>query len=1076
MKQKIYLSLLFMMCCVVAWGQGRQVTGRITKENTAETLAGVSVSVKGTNVATSTNNEGRFTITVPDRNNVVLVFTSVGFRTQEVNIGTRSSIDITLAEEASTLGDVVVVGYQTVRRRDLTGSVSSVSSRQLRDIPINSAAEALTGRLAGVQINMAEGAPNAEAIIRVRGGGSITQSNAPLYVVDGIQVENALSVIAPQDIESVDVLKDASATAIYGARGANGVIIITTKGGRVSKPTISYSGLVGVRQLANKLDVMNPYDFVMYQYERSRGSNQESTNFQNTYGTYADLELYKNAPFVDWQDQMFGRDALMQTHNVSLSGGTAATKYNLSLTSNTEEGIMRGSDFDRKLVNFRFDQTVTPKLKAGFNVRYNHTIVNGAGTANAGSSSTNRLRHSVKYRPILMGDQDLLAYDPDYALETNANGLSLVNPILLNEAEYRRHINNTLNLNGNFTYDFNKYLSFRSTVGFDIVNNRQNSFDDTITNIARQNSNMPIASINTISRNTFNNSNVLSFTMKKSGSNFSKKNDLDVLLGHELYENTSRRNYIETRFFPVGITAERALGNMGLGSAPSGSTQPPPVSTEVPERLVSLFSKLTYGYNDKYLATLTVRADGSGKFATNKKWGYFPSASLAWRVSNEPFFESIKSSISDLKFRVSYGEAGNNRIPDFLYMTQFTTNVFYSINDQLITAYNPAELANSNLVWETTISRNVGVDISLLKNRLQISVDAYRNSTRDLLVRVPVPTSSGYTFQIQNIGSTSNRGVELQLNGTPIQNRDFSWNANFNISFNKNKVEDLGPYQKQFLFSSGWGGANQPFDYIVRVGSPVGAIWGLQTDGFYTLDDFNYNNGVYTLKTGVPSNSGITSVAPQPGVLKFRDISGPDGKPDGIVDDRDRTIIGNTQPKFFGGLNQQFTYKNFDLSLFLNFQYGNDVLNANRLEFTSGYTVNSNLLAEMNNRWRNINEQGQVVTDPTELARINANATLWSPLRSASSFNVHSWAVEDGSFLRVNNVTLGYTLPSKLLERVKISKLRIYGTVNNLAVFTNYTGYDPEVNTRRTTPMTPGVDYSAYPRSRAFIFGANLSF
>jgi TonB-linked SusC/RagA family outer membrane protein len=1075
MKRKVLLSLLFMWSCAMAWSQSRQVTGRVTKEGGTEALAGVSVTVKGTNNITTTNNDGVFAITVPGVSST-LVFSYVGMQPREVSVGTNTSINVALAETASTLGDVVVVGYQTVRRRDLTGSVSSVSARQLRDIPINSAAEALTGRLAGVQINLAEGAPNAEAIIRVRGGGSITQSNTPLYVVDGVQVENALSVIAPQDIESVDVLKDASATAIYGARGANGVIIITTKGGRAMKPTVSYTGLFGVRQLANKLDVMNPYDFVRYQYERSRGSNQEATTFQNTYGTFADLELYKNAPFVDWQDEIFGREALMQTHNVSLTGGTATTKYNLSLTSNTEEGIMLGSDFDRKIVNFRFDQNITNKLKAGFNVRFNHTRVNGAGTANAGSSATNRLRHSIKYRPILMGDQDLTAYDPDYALETNANGLSLVNPILLNQAEYRRNIDNILNLNGSVTYDFNKYLSFRTTLGIDITNTRQNTFDDTITNNARQNSNMPIASINTLTRNTLNNSNVLTFTMNKSGSNFSDKNDLDVLVGQEIFENRNTRNYIETRYFPVGISPERALGNMGLGSAPTGTTQPPPISSELTDRIFSLFSRVNYAYADKYLATLTLRGDGSSKFLGDNKWSYFPSASLAWRVSQEPFFENIKSPISDLKLRLSYGEAGNNRIGDFLYLTQYSSNIFYSINDQLITAYNPADLANPALVWETTISRNAGIDISLFNNRLQLSADVYRNTTKDLLVRVPVPTSSGYTFQLQNVGSTTNKGVELQLNATPIQRKNFNWTTNFNISYNKNNVESLGQFQKSFLFSSGWGGNNQPSDYIVRVGDPVGAIWGLQTDGYYKLDDFNYSNGVYTLKAGVPNNSGITSLAPQPGVLKFRDISGPEGKPDGIVDDKDRTIIGNAQPKFFGGLNQQFTYKNFDLSLFLNFQAGNDVLNANRLEFTSGYTVNSNLLSEMNNRWTNVNEQGEVVTDPAALAALNANATLWSPLRSASSFYVHSWAVEDGSFVRINNITLGYTLPSRILEKVNVSRLRVYATVNNLAVFTNYSGYDPEVSTRRSSPITPGVDYSAYPRSRAFIFGANLSF
>jgi TonB-linked SusC/RagA family outer membrane protein len=1070
MKKLLFLCLLLNACLLRAFAQDRQVSGVITSADARQPVEGATIAVKGTKITTLSNQQGRFTISV-NSDKAVLVITHTGFVPVELEVGNKSSVEASLVAEVKSLDDVVIIGYQTVKRRDLLSSVSSVGARDLKDIPVNSVSEALTGRLAGVQITQSEGSPDASAVIRVRGGGSITQDNSPLYVVDGIQVENALSVLAPQDIESIDVLKDASATAIYGARGANGVVIITTKGGKAMKTRINYNGLVGVRQLANALDVMHPYDFVMYQYERTRGSLSERDGFQNTYGRWEDLELYKNVPFVDWQDEMFGRNALMQTHNVSVMGGTASTKFNLSVTSNTEDGIMLGSDFDRKLINFRFDHTVNNKLKVGMTVRYNNTTVNGAGTANAGSSATNRLRHAIKYRPILMGGQDIMDYDPDYALETNANSLSLVNPILLNQAEYRRNYNSTANFSGYFNYEINRFLSFRSTLGYDISNVRQNAFNDTITSIARQNSNMPTASINTQTRNTLNNSNVLSFTMNKSGTAFSDRNDLDVVLGQELFETVYKTYGIETRYFPVGITPKAALGNMGLGSAPTGATQPPPTSTEVTSRVFSFFGRVNYAFDKKYLASFTLRADGSSKFAEGNRWGYFPSGTLAWRISEERFMENLKPTISDLKLRVSYGRAGNNRINDFLYLTQFVANTYYSINDQLITAFRPSELANANLVWETTVSRNLGLDIGLFNDRLQISADAYKNTTSDLLVNVPVPTSSGYTQQIQNVGATSNKGIELQINGTPVANRNFTWRANFNISFNKNNIETLGKYQDFFLFSSGWGGANQPADYLVKPGQPVGTIWGLYTDGYYTVDDFDYNNGVYTLKANVANNSGITATAPQPGMLKFKDTNG-----DNVIDDKDRGIIGNTQPKFFGGLNQQFSYRNFDLSIFLNFQVGNDVYNANKLEFTSGYTVNSNLLSSMNDRWRTVDENGVVVTDPAALAKLNENAKLWAPLRSASSFYVHSWAIEDGSFLRVNNITLGYSLPSRLLKKAKIENFRVYATVNNLAVWTRYTGYDPEVNTRRSTPLTPGVDYSAYPRSRAFICGLNLTF
>jgi TonB-dependent starch-binding outer membrane protein SusC len=1051
------------------FAQTKQIKGTVTDEKGAP-LAAVSVVVKNVKNGTQTDASGNFTLNVAGAGKFTLVISFTGYKIREIAADPGTPVSVRLEQAPSNLDDVVVVGYQTVKRRDLTSSVSSVGSRDLKDVPINSAAEAITGRLAGVQVTTSEGSPNAQAVIRVRGGGSITQDNSPLYIVDGIQVENAMSVLAPQDIESVDVLKDAAATAIYGARGANGVVIITTKGGREMKTVVNYSGMAGIRKLANKLEVMKPYDFVLYQYERSRYSQQDRTDFQNTYGRWEDIDLYKNAPMADWQEEMFGRRALMQTHNVSLTGGSATTKFNLSVTSNKEEGVMLNSDFDRKLINFKFDHTVSKKLMVGAAVRYNNTIVNGAGTSSDGSAGTNRLRQSIKYRPILMNGQSLDDYDPDYALQTNANSLSLVNPILLNDAEYRKNLNQVANFSGYFTYTFNKYLSFKSTLGIDITNNRQNAFNDTITSIAKQNSVMPTANITTLSQSILNNSNVLTFSMKKSGTRFSEKNDLDVLVGQEVYQFNSKKLYLESRLFPVGITADKALGNMNLGGATLA-----PVTTELTSRIFSFFGKVSYSYDRKYIAGFTLRADGSSKFAESNRWGYFPSATLAWRASEEKFVQEFLPGINELKFRASYGQAGNNRISDFLFLTQFNSDVYYSINDQLITAYSPASLSNKNLKWETTISRNFGFDLAVLNNRLTLSVDYYRNATKDLLVATPVPSNSGYTTQLQNVGSTTNRGVEIQLSATPVMTKNFKWISNLNISFNKSNVTKLGQYITQYLFSSEWAGGTMPKDFLVRVGQPTGTIWGLQTDGYYTIDDFDYNNGTYTLKSGVPTNIDVTSSTPAPGMLKFKDISGPDGKPDGKVNDFDRTIIGNTQPKFFGGLNQQFSYRNFDLSIFMNFQIGNDVYNANKLEFTSGYTTNSNMLAMMNDRWKTIDANGQVVTDPAALATLNANAKIWQPMKSAASFYVHSWAIEDGSFLRINNITLGYTLPRTLLSKAKINNLRIYGTVNNLYVFTNYSGYDPEVNTRRTTPLTPGVDYSAYPRSRAFIVGVNLS-
>lgn len=1085
-KEKCLLLLLLLLVSFSqVMAQGINLKGKVTDE-TGGGLPGVTVLLKGTTNGTATDAEGNFALTVPDATGT-LVITFIGYTTQEVPINNRTTLNVSLKPDAKALEEVVVIGYATVARRDVTGSVASVGAQQIKDVPVNSAAEALTGRLAGVQVTAAEGTPGANVQIRVRGGGSITQDNSPLYVVDGIQVENALSVLSPQDIESVDVLKDAAATAIYGARGANGVVIITTKGGKEMKTTVTYNGFTGMRQVANKLGVLDPYQFVVYQYERTRGNAENQASFARSYGTTWDtLNVYRNSPFMDWQEQVFGRNAIMQTHNVSVAGGSKATKFNLSLSRNDEQGVMINSDFNRNLLNFRFDHNASDKFRFGLSVRYNQQEVNGAGTASEGSSSTNRLRNSVRYRP-LQTDPSLSPedFDPAYFEETNAagNNLGIINPFQLSNAEYRRSDTRTTNLGGYLHYDFTKYLSFRTTVGTDISNAINESFDDVITSVARQNSNQPLAGIQNNTRRSLNLSNVLSFSNAKFTTDFHKNNRFDALVGQEIYILNQKYVDNQLRYFPVGVTPERALGQLTLGQ----SLPLNPSSLETESRILSFFGRANYSFKDRYLATLTFRADGSSKFARANRWGLFPAASLAWRFSEESFMKDF-TFITDAKLRLSYGATGNNRINDFLYLTTFSTNQQYGLNEQINTAYVSNSLANPNLVWETTVTRNIGLDLAFLRNRFQFTADVYSNSTKDLLIQQVIPQSSGYTSQLQNIGSTTNSGVELQLNASVIEKTNFTWNSNFNIGFNRNKVNSLGEFINTIPANSGWSLTGQP-DFIVEVGKPVGNMYGLVTDGFYTVDDFNYDAATrrYTLKPGVANNASVMNAPAQPGGVKFKDLDG-----DGLVTfNNDRTIIGNAFPKFTGGLNQQFTYKNFDLSAFFNFTVGNDVLNANKIEFTNGYNVGANLLDIMENRWRTVNDEGVIIQQvvsggggvqfvegiaPAELAEFNKNATIWQPIRSGNaSFIFHSWAVEDGSFLRINNITLGYTLPTALVGRAKINRLRVYGTVNNLAVFTNYSGYDPEVNTRRRTPLTPGVDYSAYPRSRAFILGVNLS-
>ncbi|OAQ38015.1 SusC/RagA family protein [Pedobacter psychrophilus] len=1055
------------------------IKGSVISNLDKQPLIGASVGIKGTTKGTITDDKGNYTLSIPtkDVSKTILIARYIGFIAAEISVANKTIVNFSLIEDALQLKEVVAIGYATIGRKDLTGAVSSINAKQLKDIPLSSAAEALTGRLAGVQVTSSEGAPGAEVQIKIRGGGSITQDNSPLYIIDGIQVEDGLNNISPQDIESIDVLKDASSTSIYGARGANGVIIITTKGGKDAKPQVTYSNILGIKSLSKKLDVMNPYEYVVRQYEKSRGLTNTESSFQTRYGTWADIEQYKNVPFIDWQEQTFGNDAFMQTHNFGINGGNKISQYNLSLTSNNEDGIMINSSLKRKLVNFRFDTQVSEGLKAGFNVRFSDQDIGGSGTSNDGSSTLNTLRHTIKFRPLEAGGISLDEDDEQYYSDTNTgNAIGIINPIQLSNALFRNRSARVINLNGYANYKFDKHFSFRSTLGINYNNQLLENFEDGITSRARiVGANLPIVGVLQTDLNTLLNSNVLTYNFTKS-----KKHKLDILLGNELYNITSNTEDNQLRYFPANISSEKALGQLNLGTIFPGY----PITNKAESKTVSFFGRSNYSFNQKYLASLSLRADASSRFSEENRWGYFPSGAFAWRISEEKFLEDIPI-ISDLKLRLSYGSAGNDRISDYLYQNIYTASARYALNEQIIPAYAAANLANKNLVWETTISKNIGLDISLWKDKVQLTVDAYKNKVNNLLINVPIPSTTGYNTQLQNIGNTSNKGLEFQLSAVTINKKNFSWNNTFNISFNRNKIEKLANNQSSYFENSGFGISGQPADYIVKVGEPVGTMYGYVNDGFYKTDDFNYDpaTSIYTLKANVPNAAGVIGT-PQPGWMKLKDLDG-----NNIINENDKTIIGNANPKFIGGLNQQFVYKNFDMSVFVNFVFGNDVYNANKIEFTNGYSSYTNSLSIVNNRWKTIDQNGnlvqqlitvggqQVVTGaaPDVLNSINKDASTWIPISGVGAWFPTSWAIEDGSFLRINNITFGYTLPTKIVKHIGINKMRLYGTVNNLAVITGYSGYDPEVNTRRSVPVTPGVDYSAYPRNKTFIVGLNLS-
>ncbi|MEH6405682.1 MAG: TonB-dependent receptor [Leeuwenhoekiella sp.] len=1056
----------------VIFQQDKKVTGRVT-DTDGIPLGGVTVLEKGTTNGVVTDFDGNFEIVVADERST-LSFSYVGFQTISEEIGNRNSITITMQPDTVALDDLVIIGYSKVSREELTSAVASVNAEQIKDIPVNSAAEAIQGRLAGVRVTTAEGSPGADVEIRVRGGTSITQDNSPLYIVDGIQVENALSILSPQEIESVDVLKDAASTSIYGARGANGVVLITTKGGKPMPTQVNYSGYMGVRKIVNKLAVMNPSEFVNYEYElyNFSGDEQLSNTFTDRYGTYDDLSIYKNIPFQNWQDEVFGRDAFNQTHNLNIQGGSAETTFSLSLNHVEEEGIMLNSGYKRDAANFKFDHKINSKFRFGVNARYSRRKIDGAGTSSTGSQGSNRLRNAVRYQPYTgPGNENFVdEFDPNYATLTN-----LTSPVLLANNEIQNDYRNDLILNSYFSYDIMKNLTFKSVIGYVQNDRNTNSFNGKVTSVARANADMPVVDLRNSQVRRVTNSNTLNYNWR-----INSKHRLDLLIGQETVRTDGESERIYVKWLPENISPSEAFASIQRATPPDGQVQDPPTTAVTLDRIISYFGQAHYSYDGKYLATLSVRTDGSSVFDPNYGYATFPSLSLAWNAKKEKFLQDVDW-LNNLKLRASYGTSGNNRIEPFLYRTFFnvSSDNGYAFGQSVTPgAAPPEELANPNVKWEKTISKNIGLDFSLFDDRLYGSIDAYITDTDDLLLRAKIPQTSGYDYQYQNSGATQNKGVELVLGGSVVELQDFRWTANFNIATNQNKIVSLGKNTTGedldfYLESSGW--VNNIRDFKVQVGEPIGQFYGYVTDGFYGIDDFNYDDATqtYALKDGVPSSSAaaLGSKGVNPGDLKLKDLNN-----DGVIGDEDMKVLGNAQPKFYGGLSQQFAYKNFDMSMFFNFSVGNKVYNANKIEFTTQYLYrDNNMLTDVNGRWRNFNDQGQRVVEPTALAALNQNATFWTP--PSGQYILHSYAIEDGSFLRLSNITLGYSLPESLLDKMKVfSNFRVYVTANNLFTITGYSGYDPEASTRRSNPLTPGVDYAAYPRSRFILSGVNITF
>lgn len=1062
-----------------------KLSGKITSEQN-KPIQDVEITVRNSKFSTMTNKSGQYELNVPK--NATLVIRSKGFEAQEVEVNGKTVINLALAKydgnKERNIDEVVLVGYTSVSKKDVTNSISSVKGEQLADMPVNSAAEAIQGRMAGVQVTFGEGSPGSDPEIKVRGGTSITQDNAPLYIVDGMQMDNALSLISPKEIESIEVLKDASSTSIYGARGANGVVLITTKSGRKNtKTVVNYNGYTGVRTIAKTLDVMNPYEFVQYQYElyNKDGYQDLVDKFVSLYGSYqpvkndkgdiidAGIEKYRTIQNRDWQEEVFGKEAFNFTHNLSISGGNSNSAFTLSLNHVEEDGIMINSGYKRNMANFKYDFDISKKLKVGVTARYSQTFINGAGTATAGSQGTNRLRNVIRYRPFENGTSAGAGSD-EFATDDFA-ATNLVNPVLLSNNEIKYNNTDNLFLNGVITYNITKDLTFKSVVGYVQNDQEIQQFSGPKTYLSRINADLSVVQLTSNQSRRITNTNTLNYKKKFANSK------LDLLLGQEIVQTDGNKTDMTIRYMPTSMNANQAFANIILATPPEGLRQDAPYAGVLPpSRLASFFARANYIYNNKYIATVSIRRDGSNSFGPANRWANFPSASLAWKIGEENFLKDSKM-VNDLKLRIGYGQSGNDRIASFTYDTFYnpSSQYGYTAGTGIITGAAPVNIAgNRNIKWEATVSKNVGLDFSIFNSKVYGSIDAYITDTKDLLLLAKFPQTSGYEYQYQNSGKTQNKGLEFTLGAIVVNNDNFNWKTDFNISANKNIIKSLGSLTQSgtdyYLQPSGW--VNNLFDFKVQINQPVGMFYGYVTEGRYEISDFDFNpaNNTYKLKAGIPSTSSVAlgNKAAQPGDLKLRDLNA-----DGIIDTKDQTDLGNAQPKFYGGFNQTFKYKGFDMSLFFNFSVGNKVYNANKLEFTTKYQyTDQNMLAEMANRWKWFD--GDVkITDPTALAALNADTTMWTP--TGGNYFLHSYAIEDGSFLRLNNVTIGYSLPKDALSMLGISNLRLYATANNVFTITGYSGYDPEVSTRKST-LTPAVDYAAFPRSRFFLTGVDITF
>ncbi len=1007
-------------------------------DDTKAPLLGITVVEENTSNGVVTDLEGKFSLTVPNSESV-LVFSGVGMKTVKQKVGKSKKLYIVMETDAKELDQVVVIGYGSLQKKDLTGSIGTVDVDDLRKNNTGSFLNALSGKVAGMNVSSSSGELGSDVSITIRGSNSINAGTQPLYVIDGMLIDvntnevatsaisgrtvyNPLAGINPADIESVQVLKDASATAIYGSAGANGVIVITTKQGAQNRTVVTFDAKFAFSTATKRMNMLQAQEFADYRFSRFPTSNEwgideNGDGLPDRVRVYG-LEFEENESH-DWQNELL-RTGFSQNYNLGINGSSKsnALVYSLSGEYLKQNAIAKNNSFKRYSARYKVEYAANDKLRIGGNGSIVRTELDGPVTVGGGEQYNGWLESLLIYKPF---NFKIDPGDPDNA------GLS--NPALTLYNSYKHVPLTRMFINGFAQYKPLLGLTLRTTISTGLTFSKSEEWYPSITSWGYVRNGLA----NVLETSSKQWQSTTTATYMKS---FKGGHHLNAMIG---FESSS---YVWSN---MNITAENfnvQTYNPVFDLAQAGTLRNKPSTNKYKQTRMSEFGRLFYSYTDRYLTTLTLRRDGSSKFGKNNKYALFPSVALAWKAHNEKFIKSVKA-VDELKFRASIGSSGNDRIASYRSMSRLDTNYFLNVDESVVMGLSPSELPNYDLKWETTHQYDLGVDLSILKRRISLTLDFYYKRTKDMLLQADVPSQSGSYKQWQNIGEVENKGFELSLNTLNIDGKNFKWRTNFNISANKNKILSLGSVTS-IPVSISDGVINEIAR--LKVGESIGSGWGYVFDGIYQTSDFDENGD---LKEGIVKIKGVKS---KPGDMKFRSLNG-DNEVDPI---NDKTVISRSDPKFFGGLTNSFEYKDFFLSAFFNFSYGNEVMNIGRWKY-EGLNAYYNVTEEYyRNRW-------------TEDNPSNKYPAVNGAGRSESS----TYYVEDASFIRLQNLTFGYNVPFKFLKPLKINSCQLSLSIDNLFVITKYSGFDPEVS--YWNKLITGLDNVTYPRSRSFSLGININ-